>query len=200
MCPPPPSLGAECRGLGWSTHRNPPQPRPLDRVLSVEVQPAGPPSGTRHRPCRSTECRACIWLAGRHTCAHHRPGRAPSAEQPAGRHTVHHHRPGRAAKCRACKSGQLVNPPVHTATHARGRVPSALVRLARRPAVTRHCPGRSTDCQACKTGQPDNPPVPTTAQDGGKVPSVQVRLAGRPYVPHHRQGGRQNAERTSQAR
>ena len=130
------------------------------------------------------------------------------------------HRLGRAAKCRACKSSGRDDPPVPATTQARRRRPRGQLveppctittqagwqsAKRARPAswmtcCSRHRLGRAAKWRACKSSGPDDPPVPVTTQDGGKVPSVQVWPAGRPYVPHHHQGGRQKAERTSQAR
>ena len=177
--------GAECPAEGWSTCRAPPQPRPLNRVPSVQVR-----------------------TAGRLTCARHRPGRAMSAEWPANLPTGPRHHPCHSAECRECKSGWLDHPPcpatdnagrqsAERASPARwtihralpppmplDRVPSVQVRPAGRPACAHHhpgrapsakrpssrpawpchCTGRPKDCRACKPSRPDDPPVPATAQ------------------------------------
>lgn len=123
--------------------------------------------------------------------AHHHPGWAPSAEQPAGRTTWPHHHPGCSTECRACKSSRLEDLP-GTAMAQAGR------QNAERLLVYRHAPSlprsggtmvsmqvRSADdplfpntdqdgrkWPRCKSGRLNYPPCPVTAQDGQKEPSM----------------------------
>ena len=58
LCPPPPRPGAECRAACWSTHRAPSPPRSGGKMPSVQVRPAGQPSGAHRHPCQrqSAKC------------------------------------------------------------------------------------------------------------------------------------------------
>lgn len=148
-------------GPRWTTCRSLPLPRPRRRVPEQQSHGWMTP-GRRHAHAALQSAKYASPLAGRPTCARHRPGRAPEKEQPAGRPlgpataqaepTAEQPaglpaaapsplRPGGSG--RACQSGQLDDPP-----------------------CPRHRPGRAGKCRACKSGQLDDTPGTAIPQAG----------------------------------
>lgn len=136
---------------------------------SKRVSPAGWPSRCPHHCACRRQCRSfkSSWPGRLLACAHHLPGRAPSAMRRLV-YTRTATAPGPLTECRAQvwpagRPSRDPPPPVARQSAERARPEAGL------PAGPQASPRQGAECQACKSGQLGR--TCSAAEAGGTVPS-----------------------------